>query len=1166
MQHIKTNTAFVALARQNARNLLGAKTSTVFGHHGGLSNRGKFHGASSSRQNSQYSNASNSNSSLIGDNHNRRQNGITSGINPLRTERGGTSPNFIRHNNFSTNYRGNKRFNSTATVASTSSAINNFNVAGIGGENESDIWQKNDMLSIIEFNNYMKYLNRKGSLTDTERQFRIFKRSGVIPNTLTYNLLFDTIAKAKTSNLNGEKMINYYNDMLENNVIPNLDTYSIVIKGLCKIENDLTNVIVRQENRIKRESSSADETAIQKSMKQKEKCTDFAFDLFTKTKCLPNVYYDVDICDILLRTLANFGRIEDGLSVFEYMETHDIVSTSTFGYLISMYSHGGDMQSVLECFDEFQQVKQNLHYQREPLNVYNHLISAYMRFNDIPSAVEVLQKIIPEAGLVADEWSYFYFIRDLCEHGEMNLAYEWFTKCKTDESLPDPILFTYEILLLNYSNKGDYEKATEIYQEMKEKGLSPKYTERASYCYLTLKKDPNRILELLDDMVEIGFSTDANLTNKILEHFDQIGQIDKKCLALFKIMIASDNFYNNNNIWRPTNPKSQPDYSENYISLLRDPRLSLKDTINAKYNLWTLKRKQIESVELDKYDALKKEGRLIPQLKELESIQIHDLFETSISNYHHKDKNSDILSSRIFEIANDILQSGNTIPYSTLSRVSYELKELSDKDSFEKWNKLLSTISSDNEICSPASDREPTIKEFNRSAELANLCRSNRFDADYLMIEFYKMLDEGLLPTPELVSQAIRNLGKIKELDKAKEIYNHALDFHQKWKSPIRENTLHYARNSMLVAYSVNHNLECANQMYQEIVDSGRYPDANAIADYMICEGERDTDEASTAFKFYNEIKKRNIRATTYFYNVLISKLGKARKYDAVWEIFEEMKRLKIQRNVVTYGALIAACVRVKSEEKALSVFKEMESSERYQPRIGPFNTMMQFYTWDLRNREKALQFFEEIRKHKLSPSEHTYKLLIDVYATIEPYDMQLALSVFDLMKQNGMEPQPTHYASLIYGYGVCQRNIPNALQTFTSMQEVHNVRPDENTYQALFDALIVNNRISEAEEYYDVMITQKDVKSTPYIENLFIKGYGQLGKWERAEIVFNNMIDLNDTSNSNRVPREPSTYEEMVKAYVISGQIEKAREVASILEHKDFPEIVKNNIANLLH
>ncbi|CAG8836709.1 16080_t:CDS:1, partial [Racocetra persica] len=43
MQHIKTNTALVAIARQTARNLLGAKSSTtVLGHHAtsGFSNRG----------------------------------------------------------------------------------------------------------------------------------------------------------------------------------------------------------------------------------------------------------------------------------------------------------------------------------------------------------------------------------------------------------------------------------------------------------------------------------------------------------------------------------------------------------------------------------------------------------------------------------------------------------------------------------------------------------------------------------------------------------------------------------------------------------------------------------------------------------------------------------------------------------------------------------------------------------------------------------------------------------------------------------------------------------------------------------------------------------------------------------------------------------------------
>src|SRR6266498_1862834 len=138
---------------------------------------------------------------------------------------------------------------------------------------------------------------------------------------------------------------------------------------------------------------------------------------------------------------------------------------------------------------------------------------------------------------------------------------------------------------------------------MKEKGFSPKYSERASYFYLTLKNDPNRIFELLDDMIEMGSTTDINLSNKILEHFDQTGQIDKGCQALLKIMNASDNFYNNN-LWRPMNSKSQPEFMEKYVSWLRDPRLSLKDTIGAKYDLWSLKKKKIESVELEKYDAL----------------------------------------------------------------------------------------------------------------------------------------------------------------------------------------------------------------------------------------------------------------------------------------------------------------------------------------------------------------------------------------------------------------------------------------------------------------------------------------------------------------------------------------------------------------------------------
>ncbi|CAJ0766037.1 16413_t:CDS:1, partial [Entrophospora sp. SA101] len=149
---------------------------------------------------------------------------------------------------------------------------------------------------------------------------------------------------------------------------------------------------------------------------------------------------------------------------------------------------------------------------------------------------------------------------------------------------------------------------------------------------------------------------------------------------------------------------------------------------------------------------------------------------------------------------------------------------------------------------------------------------------------------------------------------------------------------------------------------------------------------------------------------------------------------------------------------------------------------------------------EKAFKYFDEIQKYGLLPSEHTYKLLIDAYVTIEPFDTKSALDVFEQMRVNGSAPQATHYASLIYGYGCCQGDIENALNVFNTMESLYNVRPDENAYQALFDALIANNRMEEAEEYYELMLNQEDVESTPYIENLFIRGYGQLGQWERAE------------------------------------------------------------------
>ncbi|RHZ87993.1 hypothetical protein Glove_26g174 [Diversispora epigaea] len=1213
MQHIKTNTALVAIARQNARNLLGAKSNSVLGHHtaGGFSNRRTTNASNGTKlpgsRIGQHSHFSNTSGVSLVDKNNKRTDFNT--INSYRP-RSSPSANLMINNN--NDNKSTKSYNSTSynnnTMSNSTSFQQNppeiFNSSISGNSNGESPQQRNEVLALREFNDQILRAKQRGLPKDVERHFEEMKRSGVRPTTFTYNLILDTIAAFRNDTNRLDKLIQYFEEMNKYNIPPNLSTFTIMIKALCKREIEVQSKVYRLKKRLNTGNESRDLNT-QKTIDnlKDEKCIEYAFKIFVQTKEKPGYYYESDLCDNVLRCLSSHGKIEEGLAVFEYMERRAIVTGLTFGYLISMYSYAGDINSALECFEEFKRISPNLPQKFEPMAIYNQLMSAYIRCDKVPEAINVLENIWKETGNKADEWTYHYLIRDLCDYGHTKEAQIWFEKMKSSEDLPKPFLLIYDTLLLHYCAIDDYKNATNIYNEMIESNMTPKYTEMAGYLTLTLKHDPEGLLNLLDDMFKYNQVTDNGLTKEIIHQFVGAKKPALALSAIIKIIALTESLVSS-----PSNRLSAPppNHEEMLLSLFNHQDLSLKDAIEAKFKLFENGFRpmgNISNVIYERYIMFKQRDQLSSQLVTLENQHVYALFDNIISIWHYSDPQDKtaLFKKRTFELLADLKKNGILLPYKIFTKVHHFLLEIPDNEGAERWKKESSeslsnnnnnnknnnnsnnnnnnnnnkvdnvnnaeSSNNSNNVSSAVNiGRQPTITEINRSTQIAQMCKTHTIDSAALMKEIHLMLESDLLPTPELVSQAIRNLGKGKMLKESEELYNLAIDFFQKLDPSVSSNAIQWARNSMLISYASNNQLDKAYEIYNELFASGYKPDANAYADLLVAEGDRDPDEAATALKLYGEIKQYNIKPTLYFYNVLISKLGKARKYDLVWEAFKEMKGRRIQPNSITYGALITACTRVKSEERALMVLQEMENSRFFQPRIGPYNTMMQFYSWELRDREKALKYFGEIKRHQLQPSDHTYKLLIDTYATIEPYDLPLALNVLEQMKQEGLAPQPTHFASLIYAYGCCQGDVQSALNIFNDMRSVHNIRPDQNAYQALFDALIANNRIGEAEEYYDVMLMQDDIKSTPYIENLFIRGYGQLGQWEGAETVFNNMVDLGDTKDRNAVAREPSTYEEMVKAYVISGQIEKAREVASILELKDFPEIVKNNIADLLH
>jgi pentatricopeptide repeat protein len=82
------------------------------------------------------------------------------------------------------------------------------------------------------------------------------------------------------------------------------------------------------------------------------------------------------------------------------------------------------------------------------------------------------------------------------------------------------------------------------------------------------------------------------------------------------------------------------------------------------------------------------------------------------------------------------------------------------------------------------------------------------------------------------------------------------------------------------------------------------------------------TDEATDALLIYEEAKRHNIKPTTFFYNVIISKLAKARKLENALQLFDEMQDLKVAANSITYGAIISACIRAGSESQAIRLFR----------------------------------------------------------------------------------------------------------------------------------------------------------------------------------------------------------------------------------------------------
>ncbi|KAH6660854.1 pentatricopeptide repeat protein [Truncatella angustata] len=348
-----------------------------------------------------------------------------------------------------------------------------------------------------------------------------------------------------------------------------------------------------------------------------------------------------------------------------------------------------------------------------------------------------------------------------------------------------------------------------------------------------------------------------------------------------------------------------------------------------------------------------------------------------------------------------------------------------------------------------------------------------------------------------------------------------------------------------------------AEQYHLELLEMGAAPSANTFGLYIttLKESTKTFDEATEAVKIFHRAKAEGVEPSSFLYNALIGKLGKARRIDDCLFYFAEMRALGIKPTSVTYGTVVNALCRVSDEKFAEELFDEMEAMPNYKARPAPYNSMMQFFLTTKRDKSKVLSYYERMKAKKIAPTSHTFKLLVDTHATLEPVNMTAAEAVLDMIRASGQQPDPVHYASLIHARGCVLHDMEGAQRIFDSVTRDPSIPSHPCIFQALFESMVANHHVGDTEDIL-AMMRQRRVDLTPYIANTLIHGWANEKNIDKARLVY---------SQVSREKREPSTYEAMTRAYLAVEQRGRAKSVVSEMLSRGYPSAVVNKVLELL-
>ncbi|GAP91892.1 putative pentatricopeptide repeat protein [Rosellinia necatrix] len=932
---------------------------------------------------------------------------------------------------------------------------------------------------------HLTKLGEDGRYTEIPAVFEAMLVADIKPTAPAYNALLVAAIHIPSEKYEAvSKVLDVYADMKRRNVVPNADTYNILVGLLAarclevsRLKQGLDEKRVRFGGMDEPGKFMFASNELEHAILSEDDRLDLALKLFDSSVTTRSANYSSETYHQLISACAQAGRVTEMLSLFEHMEmTGTVPFAATFPSMIAAFGRTGDLASAVECYNEYKDLaiahdsgKYTLN-DRLDAQVYASVIHAYVINGKVDGALRFYEKLVATYGVrLADIYDVAVsggFVKGLISSGIHQEALQW---------------------------------AQSI-------------------------EDQTRI----DDIADIATAAaDAGDRLIAVEAFAKIPsayeRIATPAMALLALCVREGDILGASTYWQ----------------ILKSPSIEANASLiepTAMYAVAMIGSGQVA-------EGLTESELMFHRIRDVEAdsskkLQLDEEVEEGVDFISTYMSVRGITDPRTVPSATGFVSPQPSFPASPhpSTGLSSSLEDNFDPYAHSTDFKGSSIIS--DELEGAHGRKGPRLNEaLSRFRNMRRAGRHPRYITYSKLISAAAREDKMNL-CHEILSMARTDVPLLPQYPVVRYGWSSILD-------------------AMVGACLTLGDRGLAEQYHMELLTMGAAPSANTFGLYIttLKESTKTFDEASEAVKIFLRAKAEGVEPSSFLYNALIGKLGKARRIDDCLFYFAEMRALGIKPTSVTYGTIVNALCRVSDEKFAEELFDEMEAMPNYKARPAPYNSMMQFFLTTKRDKSKVLAYYERMKAKSIAPTAHTFKLLVDTHATLEPVNMTAAEAVLDMIRSSGQRPEPVHYASLIHARGCVLHDMEGARKIFKSVMSDPSIPANACLFQALFEAMVANHRVADTEPVLAQM-KQRRVELTPYIANTLIHGWAGEKNITKAASIYNSV---------SFEKREPSTYEAMTRAYLAVEERDQAQTIVAEMLSRGYPGAVVNKILELL-